>query len=87
MTNWKTELDVSDIFHSGLPVKELATKIAERLLLLSVNPVFTEEEDSILFNFSNDFRDIVETVEEFDDLWEQLYDFADEGYRIWIKLF
>jgi len=88
MADWKTTLDVSDIFYRiDKSVKEKAVVIADRLLLLSTDPAFSEEEDDELTEFSQAFRDTVDTTESFDSLWEEFYDFADYDKRIWIKLF
>jgi len=79
MANWKRVVNVADLFDesNGLEFKEILTRVVARLEGLGI-----EDEDfgNILTALS-----YAEDRDEFDRYWDDLYDWADEGHRLWIE--
>lgn len=93
MANWKHTLDISDIWDAGLEMDELGRKIARKLsrkfssLLDFDSGNYDIELEYIIDCFDNitEFDD-VSPEEEFDDVMEQLYNWADqevEPFGMW----
>ncbi len=89
MANWKTTLDISDLwskFDDGdLSVQELASKIAQRL---ESNEFYGDDDlVEIVYNFVSLAEDSNAEDDDFDYIMQDLYDYADVEHRIWIKTF
>ena len=78
MTNWRYVFDVNKYVREGGEPKEIAQKIYTELR--DKSPFTTEEGEEIL-----DALIDVETAEDFDAAWEQIYDYADER-QVWLGL-
>jgi hypothetical protein len=89
MANWKHTLDLSDIWNSE-PNSELYTEISKRLTAKAAEMknagTITEEDYDDLCDVSDDIQSITD-VEDFDNLWDEVYDWADHDHRLWIKTF
>ena len=84
MANWKNRVKVTDLWEDeGLSFEETRDAVVERLEALGI-----EDEDEF-----TPFSDIVnglrysEDESEFDQWWDELYDWGDEGHRLWIETF
>jgi len=84
MANWLTTIKVGDLHEQvedeSLTLQEAAGILADRL---EQSPY--REEDEIL-DAVMDLR-TVEDEYDYDDILERLYDFGDEGHRIWFDAF
>lgn len=86
MANWKHKLDVSDVFHNDeMTLIEKRDAVVARL---KVGPwVPTEDEDP-----SDEFILLIEELAEvedeqsFNEVWAAVYDWADEGHRLWLNV-
>lgn len=75
MTNWQTYVDVSDVFHDDdLTIQAKAHAISARMRKI---PSYT------LWELLDELLDTAD-VEEFDEVWSYIYDWADEN-RVWIE--
>jgi len=86
MANWKYTTDFSMFYRSdSFTVKEKAGLIAKKLDKIYQKTVSIDLED-IIYNF-RDFSESSDdlTVEDFDCLMEDLYNYADRDHMIWIK--
>ena len=78
MIKWRRHLDISDVFHSEeIPFAQKLQVIVARLRSLTV-------EDSLLKGIIDNLAESTD-VEEFDVHWDALYDWADQGKRLWIQ--
>ena len=78
MTNWRFHYEVGQLVRDGNPedFKEIATKIFNAL---TEHKGFRNEAGrQLLKNLTT-----VESVEEFDDAWNEIYNYADRE-RIWL---
>jgi hypothetical protein len=75
MSNWKYMIDVADIFHSDRPITSKAHLIALRI---RVSDWYANTTDKPwLESLCSDLDRLVNTVWEFDDVWDQVYGQAD----------
>lgn len=87
MTAWKQTLDLSDVWKlaksGALPLPQLCSTIADRVEQLKSDTLFPR------LDLVDKFRELalVSDLEEdeFDEVFEELYDFADRD-RIWVRL-
>jgi hypothetical protein len=86
MANWKHTLDLSDIWHNE-PNSELYTEISKRLTAKAAEMknagTITEEDYDDLCAVSDDIQSISD-VEDFNSLWDEVYDWADHDHRLWL---
>jgi hypothetical protein len=86
MVNWKYTVNLSDFYHNdSFTIKQKAKLVAKRLMLVYQKTASIHLED-IISNF-NDFATCSDdlNVNDFDELMEELYDYADRDHMIWIK--
>lgn len=80
MANWKSTVDVYDIHlkveENTITVPQAGKMLAERLRKNRYAPQI----DDIIDMFEN-----AESTEEYDWALGELYDFGDEGHRIWVN--
>ena len=84
MANWQLKLQLGDVYHSGLPIPKLAKTVAERLAALKI--------DALMLLAASDLEDVREDIvlgflalasdpdadaDDFDEVMERLYDWAD----------
>jgi hypothetical protein len=87
MANWQTTLDISDVYDhdkndgATCSVVKAGRIVANRL-----------EENK--FASDSDIQDIImrlqeveDDADEFDEIMDDLYEFADKEHRIWVKTF
>lgn len=93
MANWKKHLDVSDVWMAET-VQKLGQIVAQRLqeIYPELLDEYSEEFDEEFSNIVHAFQQItgydeVTPVEEFDDWWETLYNWADIDHKLWISTF
>ena len=77
MANWKRRVDISNIWESDLPFTEFRDKIVDVLNKLDIH---NEQYNKII----KDLKDS-QFIDEFDEYWEQIYDWADQDNRLWIQ--
>lgn len=87
MANWKTILDLSDIRaeyeDEKITLQVLAYKTAARLRL---NPFAQDDQlQYIIQEFQELSQDNI-VDDDYDDILNDLYEFADQEHRIWIKM-
>lgn len=92
MANWKTRINIADahcLYREGkIEISELARRV---LAKVKENPYFKNEEErsfeaeSILEDLEDLSVDKEATVEDYDVILTALYDFGDEGHRIWVQ--
>ena len=100
MANWQLKLQLSDVYHKGLPIPELAGIVAERLAALSIPftmlyavPDLGDIRDDIVGEFREISVDPNADADDFDEVMKHLYDWADtelddhcHGKRVcWVK--
>jgi len=82
MANWVNRLELKDLWkqrdEEKISISELAKAVANRIEKL---PCFKKYEDE-LQTIILDFEDCSDDVEEFDDILNRLYDWADTPLRI-----
>lgn len=88
MVHWQCKLNVKDLFHNeGLTVEQKAQQISERLLgkieEWRGNGSLQDYECDDIRDLAIDLKD-AKDAEEFDDIWEGIYEWADYGHRLWI---
>lgn len=97
MGKWNYQLQVKDLFQpfkesedGDIPVKDIAAKIAERMQVLykhmekrepSANGMLSELDD-----FITELKDFPGDLSDFNQLWDNVYDWADEN-RVWVATF
>lgn len=91
MVHWQGKLTVKDCFHDdALSIPQKADIISKRLLgkieEWRGNGSFDEDECDELMYLAQDLKDSHD-ADEFDEIWEQIYDWADHGRRLWIETF
>lgn len=84
MANWQLRLQLGDVYHSGLPIPELAKIVAERLAALKITALMlvaaSDLEDirtEIVEEFQALSADPESDADNFDAVMERLYDWAD----------
>lgn len=102
MTDWQRTLDVSEAWQQAkndeIDVQKLAARVADKLEALM--PLSDEEIEEDRLSLVSEFRELSEstdfiTIEDFDSLWDSLYDWADmsldshwNGKKVcWVKTF
>ena len=89
MTNWKNRIlygDLSKAYRDGsLTSAQVAARLVTRLEK-NVSPHYPDDQDlsDIIMAFDDLARDPATTAGDFDDVLENLYDWADEDHRLWI---
>jgi hypothetical protein len=83
LSPWNTEINLADI-HSAygngdMTIQEVAAELAKRL---KANPHYSPEVAAIAEKLLG-----VKDADEYDSLLSALYDYGDEGKRIWFKGF
>jgi len=82
MVNWKRTLDVSEYWKKAqdreIDAVTLAKYISAALTCLCI-------EDEELNEIIEEFTLLDGNFDDFDDVWCRLYDWADEGHRLWLK--
>lgn len=89
MANWKTTVNIKNLhaaFRAGtITVQKMAVGVAARLK----KNRFAEE--WAMLDIIDCFEALAEepkaTVEDYDSILAELYDFADDDHRIWVKTF
>lgn len=92
MTNWKTTLNITvahDLFREGkIEARELAARV---LAKVKKNQYFKDEStrDLIAETILEDLEALAEnsdtTADDYDCVLNELYNYADEGHKIWVK--
>ena len=89
MPNWKHTIDIKETFkkckNEDYPCYHLAGEIVEKLNKLP-KPFKNEQLQEIIENLEEFHKEKNEDVEEFDDIFDELYNWAD-FYRLWINVF
>ena len=84
MANWKNKLEIGDLHRAyqsqELSITELAIKLADRL----VKAPFYLRHKNILQSIILDLAD-VESVDNYDNCLEALYDWADVNHNCWLN--
>jgi hypothetical protein len=88
MADWKETVNIKDLhegFNEGtFGIAHVAGEIAKRLRKTR------SAKDPSMLDIIEQFESLAEdsddaNVSEYDDILEQLYDFADGGHRLWVK--
>jgi FMN phosphatase YigB (HAD superfamily) len=84
MPKWEKTLEVKDLWekyeNDEINIEDLSKQVAKRLeTLYPGDDRWMDIQDFI------DRFECVEDVEEFDDILDELYDWGDNGHRLWIK--
>ena len=74
MTIWRQKIYLGDLFNNNLPFEERRDRIVERMKEVDGNKYL----DVILEDLANSG-----SSEEFDSLWDEVYDWADIN-KVWI---
>jgi len=91
MNKWNHTLDVKIEWQQAekdeITIQQLASVTAKRLSKID----FKDEDvnfnrDEFVDELEGLSEDLTASKDDFDDVWERLYDFSDE-YRLWIKVF
>lgn len=85
---WKTILDVSSFFSSDIPIRKKVKLVGA---ILTESPF---EDDVELGDLAYEFTSLAEDTslsedelaDEFDLLWDQFYDWCDQGHRVWVEI-
>jgi hypothetical protein len=79
MTQWRKEVRLKDVFHDD----EMAFEEKRDVIVRRLKKAFlgNEEAEEVISDLS-----YADDVEEFDDIWDVLYDIADRE-RVWISTF
>ena len=86
MTNWTTEIDFTEFWDNDYPIEEIAQKAAGKVRELGIkiggilalgHKSFSDDDLSELEDLAFEFEN-VESVEGFDWVMEDLYNWADE---------
>jgi hypothetical protein len=94
MNKWIYHIEIADIWKKTktdeISVYEFVELFLKRLKLKSFYKKFIKEQDLELEDIILDFELFVEQKnddkEEFDDIWDRFYDWAD-GIRLWVNIF
>lgn len=83
MANWRTKIRLTDLHELNKAKKieptELGKEVAKRLKATKY------AKDEVFEQIINLFENEVFDIEDYDNALCELYDFADEGHRIWIE--
>lgn len=91
MANWKYNLNIKAEWVQAelnkITIQQLASVAAKRLSLID----FKDEDvnfdrDDLVDEFEGLSEDLTATRDDFDNVWDRLYDFADAN-RLWIATF
>ena len=81
MANWQSKLYLGDVYHAGLPIPELAGHVAERLRgvppFKGLTKQLLAEQEKLMEEFESLATDQASTADDFDEVMERLYDWAD----------
>lgn len=81
MAKWQTTLDLSDVYHAGKPIPELAGIVAQRLkalLLPGLTDAFEfEMRDELVADLESLAEDKTSNADDFDEIMSELYRWAD----------
>ena len=88
--NWRHQLDLKDIWEwfdtvdkeDPEIIQEGGKRVADRIVAARFFKKYKDELEEIV----QDFRD-AETINDFDSVLYELYDWADSGHLCWIKTF
>ena len=89
MTHWKNRIlygDLSKAYRDGsLTSAQVAARLVTRLET-NIVPHYADDQDlcDIIAQFDDLAHDLTTTADAFDDVLENLYDWADEDHRLWI---
>lgn len=91
MPNWKHHLDLKVEWKKGeenqITVQQLAAFAAKKLSKIDFhNDDVNFDRDDFVDELEGLSEDLTATKDNFDNVWERLYDFADE-HRLWIAIF
>lgn len=87
MPNWKSTVIVQDLHQAHqagtMSIQEVARQLAERL---KKNKFSDEPElEEVIDNFEDMAKDPDTTADDYDMILSELYSFADDDHRIWVK--
>jgi hypothetical protein len=88
MKQWKAKLDVSDIWENS-PDSHFFIEIGQRVMAVAdemLNNGFISQNDRDDLWSLGDALKCIEDVNDFDSLWDEIYDWADVDKRLWIKI-
>lgn len=93
--NWKHKLDIKEAWDKASEdddFKELSRVVIKKLKKLDFGPDFNDERDGLVDAFQDLIDDKTANVNEFDSLWNDLYDFADTALDhgkklLWVATF
>lgn len=91
MANWKATVNLKDLWKAynelgSLPLHELAHETANRLKATLPGAYADDYQFESIVDELADFHP-EDSVENFDYILLRLYDWADEGHRLWVKTF
>ena len=94
MANWKFRLNISDIWkkvkNNEIPIYQFVNLFLNRLKTRNFYKELIKAEDLELEDIITDFEFFVieknEDKDEFDEIWNRFYDFADT-IRLWVNIF
>lgn len=85
MVNWLAKLKVGDLYKAysrdEISIEDIANGFAERLKEIPAGLI-----DGELMDIIAQFED-VHTIEGFDNTLDNLYDWADDGHRLWVNTY
>jgi hypothetical protein len=80
---WQHKLQLGDVFHNdALTIAQKRDEIVHRI---KVSNFYDEDHDGELVDIIDELSGI-ETVDEFDWVWDRFYDWADFN-RVWVETF
>lgn len=81
MKKWKHKLNLADVFHNeDLAFEEIRDIVVSRI---KASSFYREAKESMDFEGIVDELGEAETVDQFDFIWDAVYDYADD-YDCWI---
>lgn len=92
MANWKHTLNLKVEWEQAdedkITVQQLASIVAAKLSKID----FKDEDvnydrDEFVDELEGFSEDLTATKNDFDNVWERLYDWADDEHRLWIEIF
>ncbi len=85
MADWKSKVLLVDLHRQheegDITLQQLAASVVTRLEASS----YSDELGGIIGDFENVSEDPEADVEDYDHALSSLYDFGDEGHRIWVE--
>jgi hypothetical protein len=90
MSKWKKTFDVSDMWRKAkndeITIQVLSKTVAERLEKLKKSDDYGLEIEDFVDEFKDFSQDESLDKNDFDNIWNRFYNFADRN-RIWVKIF